>query len=117
LKQQSEGLLKLGDLGTPHTFENGRLITLDAGEYNGNFWKTWREGSRRLGTYFNDIRPRNIGANGIIFDPSLDPIAQNLYRITATSLVGAAAYGAYKLFSDDKKQTDSKKIISPDNKH
>ena len=33
-------------------------------------------GSRRMGTFFNDIHPRNIGANAKIFDPAIDPLAR-----------------------------------------
>ena len=44
-------------------------------------------GSVRLGTPFNDIRPRNIGANGIIFDPATAPFHQTLFAIL-TGLVG-----------------------------
>lgn len=66
LKVQSEALTKLGDMAPSHLLKNGKLITRDAGAYTpGNFWSTWAKGSWRLGTPVNDIRPRNIGANGI----------------------------------------------------
>ena len=67
IRYQSQGLTKLGDMAPTHILKNGKLITRDAGQYTqGSFWKTWYQGSRRLGTPMNDIRPRNIGENGII---------------------------------------------------
>jgi len=42
----------------------------------------------------NDIRPRNIGANGMIFDPALDPIVRGLYWAT-TIAIPTAAYFSY----------------------
>jgi hypothetical protein len=53
------------------------------------------DGSQRLGTPFNDIRPRNIGANGIIFDPSKHPLQQALEIVTAGVAAGAGAKAAY----------------------
>jgi hypothetical protein len=101
LKYQSEGLTKLGDMAPAHIYKNGKLITRDAGKYTpGNFWKTWLEGSRRLGTPMNDIRPRNIGANGMIFDPALDPIARGIYWIGAGAVAGSAGYGIYETVND-----------------
>lgn len=79
LNAQARGLNRLGDMAPSHLFKNGKLITRDAGPYTpGNFWSTWAEGSRRLGTPFNDIRPRNIGSGGLIFDPAKHPIQQGL---------------------------------------
>ncbi|MFC4158794.1 hypothetical protein [Chitinimonas lacunae] len=93
LKAQAEGLGKLGDLGVSHLYRNGKLMTRDAGAYMpGNFWSTWAEGSYRLGTPFNDIRPRNIGANGIIFDPAKHPLQRNLEAFTAAAVFGTGAY-------------------------
>jgi hypothetical protein len=51
------------------------------------------QGSRRMGTFFNDIQPRNMGTNGLIFDPAIDPVTKALFWGGA----GAAAYGAYEL--------------------
>ena len=41
----------------------------------------------------NDIRPRNIGADGKIFDPALHPIQRGIYWTLAG---GAAGFGSYK---------------------
>lgn len=49
----------------------------------------------------NDIRPRNIGANGIIFDPALDPIARGVYWTGAAAVVGTGGYGLYEMISDN----------------
>ena len=49
-------------------------------------------GTRRLGTLLNDIRPRNMGANGLIFDPAFDPITKALWY---SLLPAGAAAGGY----------------------
>jgi hypothetical protein len=41
-----------------------------------------------MGTFFNDIQPRNMGANGLIFDPAIDPVAKT---IPAAGIAGTAA--------------------------
>lgn len=72
----------LDDMAPTSLYNNGQLITRDAGQYvPGNFWSTWLKGSLKLGTPFNDIRTRNIGANGLIFDPAKAPIQQTLEAI------------------------------------
>jgi hypothetical protein len=79
LNAQAKALDKLGDMAPSHLYSNGKLIMRDAGKYTpGNFWGTWAEGSLRLRTPFNDIRPRNIGSNRLIFDPAKHPIQQGL---------------------------------------
>ena len=47
--------------------------------FSGRFVQSYLRGSWRLGTPVNDIRPRNMGANGLIFDPSYDPILKGIY--------------------------------------
>ena len=93
-------------VGSEFALDDGyRLIALvrDAGAYTpGNFWRTWAEGSRRLGTPVNDIRPRNIGANGLIFDPAIDPLVRPLYWTAGGGLVGAGGYGVYEIFNGDE---------------
>jgi RHS repeat-associated protein len=101
LDAQAEGLSALAERAPSFLYMNGKLITRDAGPYTpGNFWPTWWEGTKLLGTPMNDIRPRNIGANGIIFDPALNPFAQGVYWIGAGTVAGAAGYGIYSLFGD-----------------
>lgn len=79
LNAQARGLGKLGNMAPSNLFMNGRPIMRDTGPYTpGRFWSTWWEGSTRLGTIFNDIRPRDIGGGGLIFDPGLHPIQQGL---------------------------------------
>jgi hypothetical protein len=91
LNAQSKALGKLGDMAPSHVFKDGRLVMRDAGAYTpGNFWSTWWKGSMRLKTPFNDIRPRNIGAGGIIFDPAKHPIQQGL-EATAVGTAGGTA--------------------------
>lgn len=103
LRYQSEALDKLGDIAPSHLFKNGKLITRDAGAYqSGQFWSTWMKGSRKLGTLMNDIRPRNIGANGITFDPGLDPVARALYWTAAGTVAGGAGYGLHEATRGDK---------------
>jgi len=96
LNAQASGLSKLGDMAPNFLYRNGKLITRDAGAYTpGNFWSTWAKGSSRLGTPFNDIRPRNIGANGIIFDPAKHPIQQGLEAGAAGLGIGVGGWYLY----------------------
>jgi hypothetical protein len=102
LRVQSEALTKLGDMAPSHLLKNGKLITRDAGAYTpGNFWSTWAKGSWRLGTPVNDIRPRNIGANGIIFDPAIDPLFRPFYWTAGGGVVIAGGWGVYELLNGD----------------
>jgi hypothetical protein len=96
LEAQAKGLAKLDDMAPSYLYKNSKLITRDVGSYEGGqFWRTWYEGSKRLGTPMNDIRPRNIGANGMIFDPALHPVQQGLYW-TAGGLGGI--WGGYQIY-------------------
>lgn len=49
----------------------------------------------------NDIRPRNMGANGLIFDPAIDPLVRPLYWTAGVGVVGAGGWGTYELFDGD----------------
>ena len=56
----------------------------DVGEFAGShsdFWRIRARGSVRLRTPMNDIRVRNIGANGQIFYAALHPVQQGIYWI------------------------------------
>lgn len=95
IEQTVRDFQKLDNMAPSYTYENGVLTTADAGQYTpGSFWSTWWNGTVRLGTPFNDIRPRNIGANGIIFDPSKNVIQQALEGTALTGLV----YGGYQAY-------------------
>jgi len=97
IEAQARGLDRLGDMGTTFLYREGKIITRDAGAYTPRqFWSTWTEGSRRLGTPFNDIRPRNIGANGIIYDPSKIPLQQGLEAIAYPGIVGGVGFMGYQ---------------------
>jgi len=100
LKAQAKALDKLGDLATPHTFKNGKLVMRDAGQFSGSaqdFLSIRIQGSWSLGTPFNDIWPRNIGANGQIFDPALHPIHQAAWwTLGGVSVVGGGALAYYE---------------------
>jgi hypothetical protein len=101
LNAQARGLDRLGDMAPSHLFKNGKLITRDAGPYTpGNFWSTWAEGSRRLGTPFNDIRPRNIGSGGLIFDPAKHPIQQGLEAGAVGLGIGVGSMYLYNELSE-----------------
>jgi RHS repeat-associated protein len=109
LDAQAAALNKLGDMGAPFTYENGALITQDVGQYtSGNFWQTWAQGSLRLGTPFNDIRPWNIGANGVIFDPAKHPIQQGL----EATAVGAAAFTTFTYWNPSENSRENGVILS-----
>ncbi len=91
LEAQSKSLYKLGDMAPSHLYKNGKIFTRDAGKYvSGNFGETWLKGSWRLKTPFNDIRPRNIGADDLIFDPSVHPLQEAL-EWGALGLAGTTA--------------------------
>jgi len=103
IEAQARGLERLGDMAPDFLFRNGKLITRHAGEFQGSamdFLRVWAKGSWRLRTPFNDIRLRNIGEGGIIFDPALHPIEQG-----ALASSPALGYGGYKaaeyIFSDE----------------
>ena len=84
LNAQARALNKLGDMATPHLFKNGKLVMRDAGQFDGSavdFLSIRAKGSWRLGTPFNDLWPRNIGANGLAFDPALHPIHEGIYWV------------------------------------
>lgn len=101
INAQYRGLQALGDMATPSTMRNGMLFTRSVGEtltdgfrlLNSASRDAYLQCSRRMGTFFNDIQPRNMGTNGLIFDPAIDPVTKALFWGGA----GAAAYGAYEL--------------------
>ena len=72
----------------------------DAGQFEGSamdFLKIRAEGSWQLGTPFNDIWPRNIGANGLIFDPALHPIHEGAWwTLGGTVVVGGGTWVYYE---------------------
>ena len=93
IKAQAEGLKKLREMAPWFRDADGVIITRHAGQFEGgtaNFWRTWWEGTKRLGTPMNDIFPRNIGAGGVIFDPSLHP----LHRAARWALIPTSAAAA-----------------------
>ena len=53
------------------------------------------KGSIRLRTPLNDIKPRNLGANGQIFDPVLQP---GFSTLIGGSGLGLGAYSGYQLY-------------------
>ena len=72
LEAQARALDALGDLAPKFYYSNGRLIIEDVGTFSGGFREflvARGRGSWALTTIFNDIWPRNIGSNGLVFDP------------------------------------------------
>jgi len=97
LDAQARGLGKLGDMAPSFLYKNGRLVVRDVGKYESDeFLNIWLKGSKRLRTPFNDIRPRNIGANGLIFE---HPIQEGMEWFTAIATPPALFYWWY---SDDE---------------
>jgi RHS repeat-associated protein len=96
IKAQSDGLNKLGGMATPHIYVDGTLYTKDVGQilsgnfrmFNGLSRNTYIRGSIQMGTFFNDIQPRNMGANGLVFDPAIDSVTKSLGGIAI--ILGAA---------------------------
>jgi RHS repeat-associated protein len=101
INAQYQGLQALGDMATPSAMRNGMLCTRHVGEtlpdgfrlLNSASRRAYLQGSRRMGTILNDIQPRNMGVNGLIFDPALDPVTKALLWGSA----GATIYGVYEL--------------------
>ncbi|MEQ9406896.1 MAG: Calx-beta domain-containing protein [Fuerstiella sp.] len=105
LNAQARALENLGDMAPSHLFKNGRLVMRDAGTFSGttgDFWRIWAKGSYRMGTPFNDIRPRNIGSAGQIFDPALHPIQEGVYWTGAgVVVVGGGTWVYYEIQSNE----------------
>jgi hypothetical protein len=70
------------------------------GNFSGTPWQFLEIrilGSIRLGTLFNDIWPKNMGASGQIFDPTLTPVHEALWGIMvmlSETIAGLSAYAA-----------------------
>ena len=102
VRAQSEGLDKLGGLATPHVYVNGTLYTKDVGQaLPGSFRLlnplsrgTYIQGSMQMGTFFNDIQPRNMGANGLVFDPAIDPVTKTLFWGGVVGIGAGTGYAA-----------------------
>ncbi|TWT35026.1 tRNA(Glu)-specific nuclease WapA precursor [Thalassoglobus neptunius] len=89
LDEQVRALTTLGSDAPAFIFRNGKLVIRDIGNFSGSFldWVgRFAAASRKLGTIFNDVLPRNIGANGQIFDPALTSFDQ-IARATLTEMV------------------------------
>jgi hypothetical protein len=91
-------------MAAEHYLRNGLLFIRDVGEtlpngsrfLNSTSRHAYFEGSNRLGTYFNDIQPRNMGINGLIFDPTIDSVQKGLFIYgTPTVIIGGGAIGIY----------------------
>lgn len=100
IEAQEQGLARLGNMAPDFFMRDGMLFTRSVGDSASLFSNTFAEGyirgSFRLRTVFNDIRPRNMGANGLIFDPSLPPAVHSLWwgAIYGPVRVGASALEA-----------------------
>jgi RHS repeat-associated protein len=102
LRAQANALEKLGELAVPHSFRNGLLATAHAGGRPslGTFARAWAQGSRRIGI-LNDIRPRNMGANGLVFDPAYDLVEKSV--LVGGAILGpSAAVGAVWYWMQDE---------------
>jgi len=98
IRAQAEGLGKLGDMAAEFRYtRSGMLIVRDVGPtmeegfrlLNPAARSAYLRGSLRMGTFFNDIQPRNIGMNGLIFDPAIDPVTKTLFWSGVGGAVGA----------------------------
>lgn len=80
IEAQHQAFLRLGSDMAPEFFiRNNMLFTRSVGAtgpsiLNRTFWRGFGRGSIRMRTLLNDIKPRNMGINGLIFDPALDPL-------------------------------------------
>lgn len=103
INAQYKSLQALESMATPNYLRQGTLFTRDVGStlpdgfrlLNPTARNAYLEGSRRMGTWFNDIRPANMGANGLVFDPAIDPVTKTVFW---TGIAGGAgtAYGINK---------------------
>jgi len=88
IEAQQKGLTNLGADMAPEFFvKDGMLFTKSVGATSptlkgGAFWGGFFKGSYRMGTFLNDIRPRNMGVNGLIFDPAIDPLMKSFFWST-----------------------------------
>jgi RHS repeat-associated protein len=87
LEAQYHALQSLGNLATPHFMAEGMMFTQNVGSamsttgvLSRQFWKSYFSGTFRMGTLFNDIRPRNMGLNGVIFDPAWDSLTKGIFQ-------------------------------------
>ena len=88
IKAQEKALIKPGDRAPEFFMENGVLYIKDVGKFAGNFEEflsVWAKGSIRMRTVINDIKPGNIGKNGLIFDPALIPLEKALDLFTKST--------------------------------
>ena len=97
---QAKALAQLRELGVHFYYEDGKIITQDAGKFAGgygstDYWRIWAKGSWRLGTSLNDIRPRNIGAAGEIFDPAYEQHVKLFVNLVVRGL-GFRVVGHYQ---------------------
>ncbi|MBX9696109.1 MAG: RHS repeat-associated core domain-containing protein, partial [Cyanobacteria bacterium] len=103
IQAQAEGLAKLGNLATAYRYENGLLLTQDVGPsasfLSATYWRSFYEGTKRMGTLLHDIRPANVGSNGLIFDPALDPLSKGI--LIGVPVTGGLGY--YKWSQENKK--------------
>jgi hypothetical protein len=81
LRAQANALARLDDIAPEFGFDGAQLAVRDAGNFTGSrfsaeYWRTWWEVTRRLGpiNFIKDIQPRNMGADGLVFDPVLNPV-------------------------------------------
>ena len=51
---------------------------------------------------FNDIRPRNIGSNGLIYDPALHPIHEGIYWVGTGYVIYLFGEYAYYEMQDNE---------------
>ena len=104
INSQYRGLQQLGDMATENSMRNGMIFTRDVGPtlpeglrlLNPASRRAYIEGSRRMGTLLNDIQPRNMGVNGLIFDPAIDPISKGLFYGGIGVTVG---FGTYEILN------------------
>jgi hypothetical protein len=100
LSNTAKALDRLGDTAAPHYYDGDNLWTQDVGTYQGSalspdFLRDYLRGSWRLGTPFNDIKPRNMGTNGQVFDPALQPGFNTVISGGILGVGGMAADAAY----------------------
>jgi len=116
IQAQYEALQSLGqDMAAPNQLRNEILFTRHVGPtlpdgsrfLNPVARDAYLRGSVRMGTFFNDIQPRNMGANGIIFDPAIDPVTRRLFY---GAILGEGAYAAHQMSKgrkDNSEQSDT----------
>ncbi|RKG77962.1 RHS repeat-associated core domain-containing protein [Corallococcus terminator] len=112
LSCQVRALTRLQEMATPFSYRNGLLILQDVGPTatRRTFLKAYLKGSRRIG-YVNDIKPRNMGENGLIFDPAMDYVDKSLIYGAMGGAASTVGYLGYRYYEAMQISADYERML------